>query len=392
MHVSQAPAPQAAVPVVNAASAPAATSLDPTLVVTGRTSTSFDPNAKAEVIPQTDGKDAKTVRKLWTADRAARTAAAFDKAQADAGVLPEAGRAAPEVDAAAVAAEVAGEAETSAEVVDEDATGDAAVEPEGSKLDRAKAAADKAKRAASNYRRLQAEHDRQTRELEGQRYRMRQLEQQAQRGTSLEEALRSDPLAALKQAGLTPEQLVQASLKDGTPDAKIEALAAQLAAERKERETLQQTIRQREAQERDARAVAEFQRAGADATRYPALAHLPPDLLTMMGRQVAQEARARYIRETGTAPVITDRQILSYLNTKLTKAADPKAPVATSAKAPPATTATKPKAPPATPGAKAQPEAPRTLTNKAGNVSRPSNWDALPRNQRLAHLRDALRK
>ena len=359
-----------------------------------------DPHATAEWVPQKEGKSSEQLRKIYSAERMDRARKAFADSQGE--VAPDAATAVIEaVDGAVtdpalagdVQAEIVAEKPISSDVVEDDTPdpgggGEGVQTPEQSRLERAKAAAAKAKDAARRYRTLQAERDRISREHEMTRARVAQLEQQAQRGDALEQSLRGDPLKALQQLGVTPDKLVERALQDGTPAAEIAALRELVAQERHEREQLQQTIKQREYAEQAKHAESAFVAAAKNAERYPNIAHMAPEILVMLGKQVAQEARARYIRETGTAPTITDRQILSYLNQKLATTEKPSA-AATPKKAAPTP---KPKAP-ATAGPKATPESPRTLTNvAAGQVSKPSNWEQLSRNQRMAHLRDSIRK
>ena len=278
----------------------------------------------------------------------------------------------------------------------QDATGEA--ESDEGRAARVQEAVRRAKSHASKNRQLLKDIARREQEHASLRARTAQLEAQAKQGADLEKYLRENPLKALEQLGVTPDAIAQRVLQANTPEEKIAALQSQIESERKERLRVEKTIADREAaaqyQVKMKAAEDTFVGLASNAERYPNLQGHPRQALLAMGKQVAQDAKAKYLRETGVAPVITDRQILGYLNKLYAKTPAPKEAPAASATSKTSATGT-PKAA-AKPSGKAspKPETPRTLTgaHSAGSFVRPANWESLSRTERVKILQKDVRR
>jgi hypothetical protein len=256
--------------------------------------------------------------------------------------------------------------------------------PEESRIERVMRASKMAKASASRNRQLMADVARMEREHEATRGERERFRAEAEQGRNLANRLNADPLAALTQLGITPDNLVERVMRAGTPDEKIAAINAQLEQERNARNQLEQRIKNERFQSEFAAAEAACWSKAQDAERYPNLQSHPKEMLLSLVKSVAIEARQRYIRETGTAPVIKDSQILRYLNTRYAPkdaAASQVSPKAAKA-APPASLERPGKA-------KSPGKAPRTLTSDVvnGGTSRPGNWESLSRADRMAVLK-----
>jgi hypothetical protein len=278
------------------------------------------------------------------------------------------------------------------ELVGKDVTTDADVEK--ARLARVEEAGKRARADIRRHRARQAELASARAQVASQASTLADLEAKAKRGADLERALRADPLKAIEQLGVTPEQIAQRVLLANTPEEKIAALTAQIETERKERLRMEEAIKSEKAAAQraadNARVEKEFIRLGTNVEKYPHLKGHPPEALLALGKQVAMKAQEKYRSMGVSAPTITDRQILSYLNELYAPKADA-APAATSK----AATATSSKAV-AKPAGKAspKPESPRTLTSgqTAGSFTRPINLDKLSRNERIKLLQQDLRR
>ena len=193
---------------------------------------------------------------------------------------------------------------------------------------------------------------------------------------------------------MTPEALAQRVMQAGTPEEKFAALQAQVEAERAERQRLESSLKQREDAARFATnlkaAEDAFVKQASNVERYPNLEGHPRAALLAMGKQVAQDAKAKYLRETGAVPEITDKQILTYLNKLYAKSAPKSSPTAPSKVA----TATPSKATKSSGTASPKPASPRTLTgaNSAGSFVRPANWESMSRTERVQLMRQDTRR
>lgn len=272
--------------------------------------------------------------------------------------------------------------------VGEDVTEEAAVEQ--SRMERIQAATAKNKADAARNRQRQAQARQRDAELAQMRQQNEQLRQQAARGYELEQSLKKDPLAAFKQAGLTTEQLVQKALQEGSPEGQIEALKQVVLQERQERLALEAKNKMKE-YEVGLRAAEEavWERA-KNHERYPHLKGHPKTIIVATVKQVARDAQEYAARNKLPAPVLSDGQLLRYLDSLYAEEVeDTGDQTATNSKA---TDKSGKSGKAATASTKAA--APRTLTSRlaAGSASRPKGFEQLPRNERMKFLRAELKK
>ena len=346
--------------------------------------------------PQVSPQD---IQKKWASDRAARAASVKASVLGGDPVVEAEGE-------AAATEEVAVEDVATEEVAVETAALEQEGESEGKDVtkvadsegeDRQKRiteAARKAKAQSARNKQLLADVARRDADMAKMRERTAQLEAAAKRGDALEQSLRENPLQALERLGVTPEALAQRVMLAGTPEEKFAALQAQVEAERAERQRLESSLKQRE----DAARFATNLKAAEDAfvkqalnvERYPNLEGHPRAALLAMGKQVAQDAKAKYLQKTGAVPEITDKQILTYLNKLYAKSAPKSSPTAPSKVA----TATPSKATKSSGTASPKPASPRTLTgaNSAGSFVRPANWESMSRTERVQLMRQDTRR
>ncbi len=166
---------------------------------------------------------------------------------------------------------------------------------EVSKFDRAKQASDKARSAAKKNRERQLEQQRINYQMEEVRRQNARLQQETAQARQFQEQLRSDPIAALRQLGVTDQAVAERMLKDGSPEAQIRQLEARLEAERQERLQERQQLQQKEAQLREQEANADFVRKASDAEKFPNLQDVPPSQIVAGGYRLLAAARARGI-------------------------------------------------------------------------------------------------
>ena len=336
--------------------------------------------------PQVSPQD---IQKKWASDRAARAASVKASVLGGDPVVEAEGEAAATEEVAVETAALEQEGESEGKDVTKVA------ESEGEdRQKRIAEAARKAKAQSARNKQLLADVARRDADMAKMRERTAQLEAAAKRGDALEQSLRENPLQALERLGVTPEALAQRVMLAGTPEEKFAALQAQVEAERAERQRLESSLKQRE----DAARFATNLKAAEDAfvkqalnvERYPNLEGHPRAALLAMGKQVAQDAKAKYLRETGAVPEITDKQILTYLNKLYAKSAPKSSPTAPSKVA----TATPSKATKSSGTASPKPASPRTLTgaNSAGSFVRPANWESMSRTERVQLMRQDTRR
>ena len=336
--------------------------------------------------PQVSPQD---IQKKWASDRAARAASVKASVLGGDPVVEAEGEAAATEEVAVETAALEQEGESEGK----DVTKVADSEGED-RQKRITEAARKAKAQSARNKQLLADVARRDADMAKMRERTAQLEAAAKRGDALEQSLRENPLQALERLGVTPEALAQRVMLAGTPEEKFAALQAQVEAERAERQRLESSLKQRE----DAARFATNLKAAEDAfvkqalnvERYPNLEGHPRAALLAMGKQVAQDAKAKYLQKTGAVPEITDKQILTYLNKLYAKSAPKSSPTAPSKVA----TATPSKATKSSGTASPKPASPRTLTgaNSAGSFVRPANWESMSRTERVQLMRQDTRR
>jgi len=247
-------------------------------------------------------------------------------------------------------------------------------------LERAEAAAKKAREGSRRYRemleeqrRVQAEAARVAREAA--EYRRR-----AEEAARLRETLRKDPYAALKQLGMTDQELAERALREGTPENELRMLLEQqreaLESERQARQQLEQRLEaERQALARQ-QAEANFTRIADDESAYPRLSQLaaPAQLA------VAQAALQQIANNGYDVSGLTDEQVAEACERFLAPKRAPKA------------AAPKP-APAAAPAAPAAPKpAATTLTNQVSNAraTAPRPWEELTDDEQIAAIAASL--
>jgi hypothetical protein len=335
------------------------------------------------------GPTPEQIKGKWLKERHARGATVIDAVT---------GQPAAEVattEAVAEAIEASGESETETSLSDGETSegGDAPLEAadsdlEKSRLQRIEEATRRAK-AASRARRTR---DAELAQARADNARLRQETSQATSAASrvqmVEQALRdpSQAMNLMKQLGMTPEQLVQHALREGTPEARMEAEANERKALQAELKAIKDAM-QAEKQNADfAQKKAEYLKRAGNTDKYPNLAGHPGDALIQLGLDIAQKLKAKYPVEA-----VTDHAILYNLNRMYAKAAPKTEPAVSSTKASAATTKAASKS---TGTSKPKPASPQTLTNAqaAGSFAKSADWDKLSRTERISRLREGYRR
>lgn len=245
-------------------------------------------------------------------------------------------------------------------------------------------AAAKARSASARNKSMQQEIARRDADLARMRQHTANLEAQARRGAAFEREMMQDPIKALQDRNVTPEMLAQKVMLAGTPEEKFALLQQQVKAQQDRADALERNAAaERSRAQHSANLVAAektFVELATNAEKYPNLVGHPRQAILAMGKQIAQEAIAKYKRDYGTDDFKpTDRQILGYMNRLYTKEATETVTPATPSKA-----AAKPSG-----KASPKPASPRTMTSgqSAGSFSRPTNWESLTRAQKVAAMR-----
>ena len=346
------------------------------------------------IVPDT-GKTSVDLAKSWEAERMARATAvelpeAPERGAADEETATEAPAAGETVDAGALPAKAptAKDAKTS--------TAGAPEDPD--RLARIERAAAAGKKASAEARRTRERYATAEQQRVQALQRAQAIERENTELRAIRDGIRREPLDAIKQTtGLTIQQLTEMAMKEGSPEAKLEALAKALEATQKENEAIRNSIKQEK--ETAARTAAEtrneevFMRAAtakvklAGATeatpRYPELVGIDRPTLVAMAIGVARQTMTRYQKQGLPYVQPTDRQILEHLNDSLGKRTKG-SPTEQKKTAPAAATT---KAETATGTRKASP-APRAVTNSMskGVLKSSADLSALPREKRIAEM------
>jgi hypothetical protein len=228
--------------------------------------------------------------------------------------------------------------------------------PEGTQAE--PSAIERAKRAAKNARRDARRFREQSRETEQLRAQHAQAHAEVARLRGIEQALRSDPLAALKALGLTAQDIAKRLVKDGTPEALIANVQEQLEQERAERQKLEAQIQAEKSQAALRQAETRFVERASDTKRYPHVAEQPTALVLAAAKHIISVAGAQGYQ-------YSDGEILDYLEREYAaKSKTPKTQVSSASGAN---------------GKSASPASSRTLTNglSSSRFSVPANWDSL---------------
>lgn len=190
------------------------------------------------------------------------------------------------------------------------------------------------------------------------------------RQRQLDEYARTNPLRFARELGLTPAQIAQEAIEQGTPEAQIRALNARIEAQDKALKDAQAAAQQREYQAYARQTIAQFH---TEAKEFPAVARLPEHTRLAIAQDIVDRAKAA---NPNYAP--SNSEILTYMEAMLSPAASPQR--------------TQP-APGSGPNVKASQATPRTVTNSLSTKrpSAPANMDSLPDAEQKRLLADQLR-
>ena len=258
--------------------------------------------------------------------------------------------------------EVAAEGTPSEEEV-EKAAADAALSP----VDRAKAAAARARDSAGRNRQLMEQQKVLARQNAAAQERIHALQAQNEQAARFQQQLAQDPYAALKQLGMTEEQLAHRAVREGTPEALIEKVQRQLAEERQARIALENRLVNERQQIALRSAENAFVQLTSDDSKFPLLSELPAKTVLLLAKSATEELVAQGY-DVSDFP---DSDLCALVEHKLKEGRRGKK---AAAQPPPEA---KPKPPPV-----------RTLTNALGTSkhSMPSDFDSLSQDEQFAHL------
>jgi hypothetical protein len=128
------------------------------------------------------------------------------------------------------------------------------------------------------------------------------------------DAIKKDPLAALKTLGISKEDLYRSAVLDGTPEAQLAQLRKEVQEERealrKDRETEKAAREHATRQAKQTAAESAFLGAAQDATAYPHLAGEPGRVVLLVAKDMLEGAVKRGVDVSG----FTDAEILSALD------------------------------------------------------------------------------
>jgi hypothetical protein len=234
-----------------------------------------------------------------------------------------------------------------------------------------KRAADSARRSSKASRRV-AEEAQRLRQEHAQALRQLEWERQ-ERAKEREQFEKRDPLELLRARGVTPAQLAQEAIKQGTPEAKIQSLEAKLEAERQARLHAESVQLESQKAAQLEKAYSDFLSEAADKAKYPTLAKLARAKGTVLCKEGDAVVTAVYER-TGQYPSYS--QVLAYLEHEYSNALRDDEPTGNGAQ----------QAGTVTSNGKAAGGS-RTLTSKAnGMATLPKQMDDMSRDEQLAHI------
>jgi len=242
------------------------------------------------------------------------------------------------------------------------AAADAALSP----LDRAKAAAAKARESAGRNRQLMDAQKVLSRQNQAAQQRIHALQAQNEQAARFQQQLAQDPYAALKQLGMTEEQLAHRAVREGTPERMIENVQRQLAEERQARLALENRLVTERQNIALRQAETAFVQLTSDDSKFPLLSELPAKTVLLLAKSATEELVAQGY-DVSDFP---DADLCALVEHKLKEGRRGKR-----AAAPP-------------PEAKPKPPPIKTLTNSLGTAkhSMPSNFDSLSQDEQFAHL------
>jgi hypothetical protein len=240
-------------------------------------------------------------------------------------------------------------------------------------LERAQKAAASAKRAAARNRDLQvrsAETERRvaetTRQLEQERAARTQAELTAQR-------LR-DPrqrLDAMRELGVTAEEVARQAIAEGAPDAQVKQALAEVARLREEIAQRDRNAQTEQVTRNARQAQSAFVRLAQSEEAYPLLSQQPPNVILSAVKDVIANIPEAKRRD------VTNEQLAEYLEWQYASHAKARSAAKDPTKALPVAAPSESK--------NGSPK-PRTLTNGQGaaKYSQPKNWDQLSESQKRA--------
>lgn len=186
---------------------------------------------------------------------------------------------------------------------------------EESASSKAKKAADAARKGAANNRKLMEERDRIAQSAQYATQQAQNYRAQLEQNNAFLTNLQRDPLAALKQMGVTPEQVAQRMAAEGSPEAMIADMRKQIEDQNKRYDAL---IAKEQAALQAARAEKienEYKRAAQDTKKYPNISQVHPDFVIARTRELLIS-----LREQGHDPSqFSDHDLLSYLDSAYSK-------------------------------------------------------------------------
>lgn len=232
-------------------------------------------------------------------------------------------------------------------------------------LERAEAAAKRAREGSRRYREMLAEQERVKQEAARAASEAARARREAEEARQFQAKLKEDPYRALKDLGMTDQQLAERALREGTPEQAIHELKAQIEAQRQALEAERQA-REAERQAAQARqAEIKFQQIADNETAYPRLAQLSPKAQLTVARAALEQIAENGYDTSG----LSDEQVAEacerYLAPKKGKSASAKPPAPAAAK-PPVKTLT------------------NSVATEKASASKP--WDELTEEEQIAQI------
>jgi hypothetical protein len=149
-------------------------------------------------------------------------------------------------------------------------------------LSQASKAAKKAREDARINRERVAQADQQRNQVDSVRRENERLQRENQAAREYQQRLKADPYKALKDLGMTEEDLARRSIMEGSPEQRMAQLQAQLDQEKGDRKALEDRLTGEKNAQIRAQAQKDLVSAAADETKYPHLSQQPPDVIVHM--------------------------------------------------------------------------------------------------------------
>jgi chromosome segregation ATPase len=188
-------------------------------------------------------------------------------------------------------------------------------EAEVSASKRAKDAADKARKGAQKNRELQEQHQRLEQQRQYEAQQSQQLQAQLEQANSYIRMLTQDPVTAMKQLGVSPEEIAKRMAMDGSPEAQINGLKEQIQAQRAELKRMQDEAQGKQDALRREQLENEYKQEAQNPRKYPNLASVHPDfILAATEKLIQQLARKGYDPRR-----FSNHDLLQYLDSTYSK-------------------------------------------------------------------------